>query len=61
MEIGVVGLAATLVGMLVLLSWLVTDLHPDDRARARPWFLVLGSAILVFGALVAVRALQLGV
>jgi hypothetical protein len=59
-EIGVVGLAATLVSVLVLLVWLVADLHPDDRVRARPWFLVLGSAIVVFGALVAVRVLQLG-
>ena len=61
MEIGLVGVAATLVGMFVLLAWLVADLHPDDRARARPWFLVLGSAIVVFGVLVLVRTLQLGV
>jgi hypothetical protein len=61
LEVGVVGVAATLVGMIVLLAWLVADLHPDDRERARPWFLVLGSAIVVFGLLVLVRTFQLGV
>ena len=60
MEIGVVGLAATLVGLLALVGWLTADLHPADRLRTRPWFLVFGSAIVVIAILVAVRTIQLG-
>jgi hypothetical protein len=59
-ELGVIGLAATLVGLLVVLAWLVADIHPADRLRARPWFLVLGGAIVVFALLVAVRTIQVG-
>ena len=60
MEIGVIGLALTLVAMLVLIGWLVVDIDPVDRARTRPWFLVAGGAIVVFALLVVVRTIQVG-
>ena len=60
MEIGVVGLALTLVAALALVGWLAGELHPDDQRRLRPWLLVAGSAIAVIAALVIVRTIQLG-
>lgn len=61
MDIGVLAFGVTMNVLLVLVGALILDSHPDDRRRAGPWLLGIGSAVVVIGLLIVVRAIQVGV